>query len=400
MSKYAIALDIGTTNISGALIDVAAQKILASLEVPNQQMVYGDDVITRLKMASSPEGMEQLHAKLIDSLDTVTDLLVTHAALQKHRVTTIVAVGNVAMYHLALRLPVATLARAPFVPVSTEEVRMKATALGIKDFPDAEFHFLPNIGGFVGSDALAVIMATALHRSNDVKLAVDLGTNGEVILGNDQRIFVASTAAGPAFEGWHINCGMRPAPGAIISFDLKDDVPMVTTMNDATPSGIASSGLIAVVSALVRNRYLDGSGRLKQESFTLYSGKGKTIYINQDDIREIQLAKSAIHTAITLLQNVCGMSSSALKEVIITGKFGGSLQKEDLFTIGMVPPELKDCRFVFTENLALKGVSLMVVEDRLKELRDISPMIQHVELHKQTNFQEEFAKGLIFGPAD
>lgn len=394
MSNYAIALDIGTTNISGALVDVDKKRVLSTVDRPNEQLIYGDDVISRLKIAGTKEGARELNKKLIHSIDSAMGLLVTQAKLDKNKIAKILAVGNAVMYHLTFLFPINTLAHAPFLPFETKLIKEKAEDIGLKDFSKAEFIFLPNVGGFVGSDAIGVILATEMHKKKSLRLAIDLGTNGEVILGNSKNILVTSTAAGPAFEGWHISCGMKPSPGAIISFKRKKNKTILKTIGDYPPVGIASSGLIEIISVLIKEGYIDKTGRLKGEEFKVYNNGNRSIYISQRDVREIQLAKSAIHTAINVLTANYNMRN--IEEVIVTGKFGGSLNKEDLARIGIIPPTLKAKKFNFIENLALKGASLILIEDRLEELDSILQITKHIELHKERSFQEEFAKGLHF----
>jgi len=397
MSKLAIALDIGTTNINSALIDTEEKKVLLTLDVANEQVAHGDDVITRLKFATTnKDGIKELHKKLINSVDNLLSSLLSQARVKKSDVKTILAVGNAAMYHLTLLLPVDKLASAPFLPSQTQLVRKAASSIGLRSFSKAEFIFMPNIGGFVGSDAIAVILAEGINKSKDINLAIDLGTNGEVILGNKERILVASTAAGPAFEGWHISCGTRPSAGAIISFGMNGEKITLKTIDDITPTGTASSGLIEVISAMIKEGYIDKTGRLKNNEFIIYKDKEKKISINQKDIREIQLAKSAIHTAVKLLKDNYKIEYSDIKNVTLTGRFGFSLKKEDLVTIGLIPEDLRNSNAHFIGNLALEGASSIILKDRMDEVDSILNITKHVELQNQRNFQDEFARGLHF----
>jgi len=300
------------------------------------------------------------------------------------------------MYHLTLLFPVETLATAPYEAFESKLIKKEASGLGLKKFSKTEFIFLPNIGGFVGSDALGVIIATNMHKNGPVKLAIDLGTNGEIILGNKDKILVTSTAAGPAFEGWHISCGMRPAPGAIIHFDIKNSKTSVKTIGNLLPKGIAGSGLIKIIGKLVENGRIDKTGRLTPDVFTVYEKGKRKIYLNQKDIREVQLAKSAIFTAITFLKINYDLDYQNLYETIVTGRFGGALDAKDLLRIAAVPREAGGKKFNFIENLALKGASILLAENRIEEIESILKITKHVELQKEKAFQEEFAKGLAF----
>lgn len=396
MNKFAIALDIGTTNIGGTLIDLDKKEVVSALDRPNEQIIYGDDIISRLKFAIAKNGTEELNKKLINSINSVIDLLVSQARVEKKYVTTILAVGNAAMYHLTLLLPVETLARAPFKPFKSELIKNKAEDIGLKGFTKSEFIFLPNIGGFVGSDAIGVVLALDIHKRNGMVLAIDLGTNGEVILGNNKKILVSSTAAGPAFEGWHISCGSRPVQGAIISFEIDRAKISLKTIGGRPTTGIASSGLIRIVSAMIEKGIIDKTGRLSQGHFTIYENGEREILLDQKDIREIQLAKSAIHTAVNLLKENYCIEYEDIDEVVVTGRFGGSLNKEDLVKIGIVPRGLEQKRFRFVEDLALRGASAVLTADRMDEIGRIIKLAKHIELRGEQGFQEKFIKGLHF----
>lgn len=400
MKRLAIALDIGTTNISGSLVDLETRRRILSLEEPNEQIVYGDDLISRLKHASGPgEGLARLKESVINSLDSIVQQLLAGGLARRRDLVKIVAVGNTAMYHLALGLPTGTLARAPFSPLHTELVRKKASEAGFSGLASCEFIFLPCIGGFVGSDAIGVMMALRMHKLKDIQLAIDLGTNGEIILGNSGKILVTSTAAGPAFEGWHVSCGTRPVPGAIISYEREGDGINLETIGGIAPASIASSGLINIMGSLIREGRIDSTGRLTPGRFVIYDNGQKEISINQKDVREIQHAKSAVCTAIKLLKEDYGIEYADIDRVAITGKFGGLLLKEDLLRIGIIPEELEEKKFDFAENLALRGAESVLTEDRMAELEPILTVTRHIELHRQAAFQEEFAEGLRFSRA-
>jgi len=400
MSRLAIALDIGTTNISGSLVDPEAKRRILTLEKPNEQIAYGDDLISRLKHASgSGEGPARLRESLLNSLDSIVHQLISEGMARRRDLARIVAVGNTAMYHLTLSLPAATLARAPFSPLHTELVRKKAGEVGFSDLPSCEFIFLPCVGGFVGSDAIGVMMALRMHKQKGIQLAIDLGTNGEVILGNSEKILVTSTAAGPAFEGWHVSCGSRPVDGAIISYEREGDGINLETIGGVPPTGIASSGLINITSSLIREGRIDSTGRLTPGRFVIYDSGEKEIFINQKDVREIQHAKSAVRTAIKLLREDYGIEYADIDRVAITGKFGGMLLKEDLLRIGIIPEDLEEKKFDFEENLALRGAESVLTGDGMAELDSILETTGHIELHRQAAFQEEFAEGLRFSRA-
>lgn len=362
--NYAIALDIGTTNLQAALLDARTGAEVDYLVMRNSQAVYGADIITRLAKSLKEKSLrEKIRASLVNDIALIAGFLLKHNALDKSALKKIAACGNSAMHHLLLGLPLENLARAPFRPSYTNKI-FTATLekLGIKNVSDsAPFMFLPNLGGFVGSDALSVIVDTEMYKSEKAVLAIDLGTNGEIMLGSKNGIVVASTSAGPAFEGWHANCGV---PGSAI----------IDMISDLRASGtISKSGSLA-------------------EKKTVYRFGNKDVEVTQNDVREFQLAKAAISAAISVVRR---NFKGEIDKIYITGLFGSKLNKENARKIGILPDDISLNRVFVKERSALNGVTRLLKSKNISsKLKSITSKITHVELHKEPDFQEAFVSSI------
>jgi len=391
---FAVALDIGTSNISGMLMRPPDPKPVAVSRVLNSQSVFGSDVMTRLNLAISRKpGLSSLRRAVVENLEALIYSLISEARVYEHQVLRILAVGNSAMRHLALGIDPRGLATAPFKPSLDKKIyRARAEDLGFKVCPGASLEFLPNIGGFVGSDALAVIIACGMYRSALPVLAIDIGTNGEIIIGNKKRILAASTSAGPAFEGRHISCGIPARDGAIETVALKSGRLFCRTIGDSDPKGICGSGLIDLVSVLLDKGILESSGKIKDKKFRICGG----IYITQGDIRELQLAKAAIQAAVRILSARFGRCEPAGK-VFLTGAFGSRISKPNAKRIGIIPKDMDLENVSILEDGALHGAGLILSSDKLeKTALRLYERITHVELHKEKAFQDEFVEAMRF----
>ena len=394
-ARYGIALDIGTSKLEGVLVDLSSLKTISSSSSVNSQELFGRDVISRLNYAISKDaGLEKLNREVVSSVDTVISALVSKASISEDVVSRIICVGNSAMHHLLLSLPPEALAKAPFKPLHIKETyRGKAGGLGLKRCPETDLEFLPNLGGFVGSDALAVIISSGMYKSKAPVLAVDIGTNGEVILGNKDRILAASTSAGPAFEGWHISCGMPAIDGAIEFVEIKQDGLVFKTIGARRrPKGVCGSGLIDLIRCLLSLAILDETGRLKGGKVKLSAG----LYITQEDIRELQLAKAAIMAAIAILQRKFNLEV-VIDNVFLTGRFGSRIQTANAQAIGIIPAAVDLKKVVVAPNGALEGARLILSSNELeKKALGLYNKISHVELHKERDFQDEFVRATRF----
>ena len=365
--RYAIALDIGTTNIQALLIDTVSKKQIDYLFTKNTQSLYGKDIMTRLDLSLRNKNIRgKINKSMIEDLTLLIGFILKRNKLSVKRLSKVIACGNSAMHHLLLRLPLESLARAPFRPVHLGEIFK--TTLGKLEIERKDnkipFIFLPNLGGFVGSDALCVIIETDMYKNKKPTLAIDLGTNGEIILGSKKKVLVTSTSAGPAFERWRVGCG------------------------------IYGSVLIDIIDELLKNGSIDKSGFMKSGLQTFKIGD-RYVNITQKDVREFQLAKAAISSGIKILRERFG--STNIHKVYITGLFGAKINKKSAKGIGILPWDIDLNNVEIKQNLALLGARTLLSPGNIKKkLNSIVNKIEHIELHKEPRFQDTFTKAIPF----
>lgn len=395
--KFGVALDIGTTDIKGSLLDISSKRELARASVPNEQKAFGQDVITRLYFATEKKGLKELNRRAISAVNKLLIQLAKDASVDPCQIKEIIAVGNSAMYHLMLMIKPDTLARAPFLPAEKELKTKNAGKMGISVGKDATFRFLPNISGFVGSDILASILTTGMHKEKSYNLIIDMGTNGEIALGSKNKIFVASCASGPAFEGRHIRCGMPARDGAIIAAKGAKKGFSLVTVGKTAPKGISGSGLIDVISILLNKNVITRRGNMKPEKVTIYKGGIKEVYLTQKDVREVQLAKAALASGVEVLRRRAGIGIKALKRFYITGSFGEGINKRNAKNIGLLPKEISLDRVKFLKDGALSGAKKYLLDSNCrKEINSILAKCKHIELHRDRDFEEIFTASMYF----
>lgn len=390
-------LDIGTTTISGAILDKDKVKIVASDFVLNGQIRFGDDLISRIDFAlRKVTNAVTLQKAAVSSVNKLLDMLLAKGRRRREDISGVFCVCNTAMHHLFLGIDTSSLITPPYKSTQKSEITIYADRIGLKLKENTPLTFLPNIEGFVGSDALAVIIASGIYKTRAIKLAIDMGTNGEVVLGNKDMIFVASAAAGPAFEGRHISCGMPAVKGAIESLRIKGERIKLGVIGGGTPKGICGSGLIDAASVMLKSGIMDSSGRMSSPEFILYN-KGKTkVSVTQQDIRRLQLAKAAIYAAVKILLRKSRINKEDIKEVFFTGSFGNVVNPESIVAIGMVP-RIDKRRMRFLKKGALEGLKIYLSEPSLKKkLTSILSKIRHIPLLGK-GFSEEFTSSMFMG---
>jgi uncharacterized 2Fe-2S/4Fe-4S cluster protein (DUF4445 family) len=399
-----LAVDIGTTKVAGYLIDLESGKTLASKGLMNPQISYGEDVVARIVAASkSPADAARLQALLAEALSQLTADLCAETDTKPEDVVETVVVGNTAIHHLFLGLPVKQLGLSPYVPATDVSLDIKAREIGLQIAPGAYVHLLPNIAGYVGADHVAMLLATRLADTNGVTLAIDIGTNTEICLNYKGKMTSVSCASGPAFEGAHIRFGMRAAPGAIEHVRLEEGRLEVQTIAGEPPIGICGSGLLDIVAQLRLNDFLDRGG--KMSTHPLIRNQNGTsefvlaerpdlddITISQKDVRELQLAKAAIRLGIQALVEAEGLTENDLEQVIIAGAFGTFIDVESAITIGMLP-DLPLERFKQVGNAAGTGARLALISQSEREkANQIAQRDGYIELAKVPNFNRKFAQ--------
>lgn len=407
-----LALDIGTTKLAGYILDLDSGRTLASRGVMNPQISHGEDIIARLVYAlKSPTHARKLQETVVNALNGLTTETCAEIGVDPGEILEAVAVGNTAMHHLLLNLPIEHLAVSPFMPAVNEAMDVQANDIGLRIAPGAYVHTLPNIAGFVGADHVAMLLATGITRSPDTSLALDIGTNTEVSLIRNGEAFCVSCASGPAFEGAHIKHGMRAAPGAIEHVRIADNMVEYQTIGGAPPSGICGSGMLDALAQLYETGIVSGRGRMgdhprvrevngKREFVLVYEaerGDKPAITITQDDVRELQLAKGAIRTGINVLLQSAGCPERELDEIVIAGAFGSYIDVDSASMISMLPSLATD-KFRQVGNAAGTGARLALISrGKRDEASEIAKDVRYVELSTYPDFMNIFVDATRIG---
>jgi len=411
--QLGLAIDLGTTKVAGYLVDLSDGRTLAAKGIVNPQISYGEDIISRVTrvMNSATEGV-QMQKLAVEALNRLAVDLCAEVGANTEEIVEAVVVGNTAMHHLLVGLPVRQLALSPFVPSVSMALDVKARDLCLHIAPGAYCHLLPNIAGFVGADHVAMLLATDLWQAEGPVVALDIGTNTEVSLIANGKITAVSCASGPAFEGYQIKHGMRAASGAIERVRIADDGIQCQTIDEAPPVGICGSGVIDVMAQLYLAGVIDKGGRImdshprvhtrkKQREFVLVSdeelGRHPSIVITQKDVRELQLAKSAIRTGIQVLLETSGCSEEELNQVVIAGAFGTYIDVSSAIVIGMLPPIPLD-RFQQVGNAAGTGARLALISlSKRAQAEAVASRVHYIELASAPNFTQTFIQASYIG---
>lgn len=394
-SGYFIALDIGTTTVVCYLLDGRTGETMASVSQLNPQTIYGADVISRIQSALH-HGSQLLTKGIRDGITQLITKACEESGISSKAITLISLVGNPAMQQLFLDLSVENLAEIPFSPILTEPKQICAKAC-LPLCPDADLLVLPDISGFVGADTVACILASEIYKQDDITLLIDIGTNGEMILGNKERMLACSTAAGPALEGANIRFGMRGQKGAIDHVWMEEKQLKFSVIGNGSAKGICGSGLIDAIAVFLENGWINKRGRIQGNEEI--DGQrviqiSETVYLTQNDIREVQLAKGAIAAGIHMLMLTMHLSLEQIDHVILAGAFGTYMNAESACRIGMIPEELED-RITAVGNAAGIGAQLAVCDQDLFFMTDtIVKKTEFIELADLPEFRKAFAKGM------
>ena len=408
---HGIAVDLGSTKIAVYLVDLATGRVVEAQGAPNPQVAYGEDVISRINYAMlHSEGTRQLQGAAVQAINAVVSALCAAHGLETSEVLEYTLVGNTAMHHLFLGLPTAQLALAPYVASVVRPLEIKAREVNLAAAPGAYVYLPPAVAGFVGSDHVAMLLASWLEEQGTF-LRVDIGTNTEMSLAHVGRIRAVSCASGPAFEGAHIGCGIKAAPGAIerVWIDPSSGDIRLTTIDDAPPIGLCGSGILDCVAAMRRAGMLNARGAIQpghprirkgsagaQELVLAASDNGPEVTVTQHDIERIQLAKGAIRSGIEVLLDAAGIAYHDIDSVILAGAFGTYIDPLSAIEIGMFPSIPVD-RIHQVGNAAGVGAKQMLVSTLLrKKALDLAPRIEYLELTVYPRYSRFFAHALRF----
>ena len=417
---YGLALDIGTTTVVGALTDLNTGAVAAVQSTLNGQASFGADVISRASYTmTEPDGLATLQNRIIETINTLFDQLLAVAGVARENVYEAITVGNATMLHILLGIDPQPISVAPFIPTIEQQVTLPASDIGLRLHPQARLSTLPHLGAYVGADIVAGVLATGIGREKDEKLRlyIDVGTNGEIVLGAARRTLATSAPAGPAFEGAQIRCGMRASDGAIEGVQITDDVYLQNIGGELRPIGICGSGLVDAVAQLIECGLVDSSGlllrpeqargrvndalvnRLVQVNGVrafLLSSPQEGIVLTQPDIRALQFAKGAIAAGVAVLMDYLGVKAEDLDEVLLAGSFGSYINPASARTIGLVPWVPVE-RIVAVGNAAGEGAKIALLSFREREAANRIPeFVEYVELSGRPEFNEVFTEALGF----
>ena len=415
---YGMAFDIGTTTVAGYLVDLNKGSTLATVSTLNPQVQYGADVISRITFAdSSPDGLDLLRTSIVRAVNDLIGEAARKAGINRESIYDLIFVGNPCMHHLFLGIDPGQLGRAPYQPFIRTSVSLNAYSAGLDINKSAIMSWLPIVAGFVGADTVSMLLAHPLEEEAGVTLAVDIGTNGEVVLASRGALWACSAAAGPAFEGYSMKSGIRAQNGAIDSVWIDTNGVSYHVIGEGKPQGICGSGLVDAVSGLLTTGHLDRSGRLSSSEnvdpiseriverdgllvFLLATREetrdGREVVITQKDIRHLQLAKAAIAAGIKILLAEAGLQWNDVEKVILAGAFGLYLKPESIKTIKLLG-EIPSDRIRAVGNAAGMGAqnALLSVEDR-ENAAELVNKINYVELAGRADFVDLFMKELSF----
>lgn len=410
--SFGLAVDIGTTTIAMYMMNLITGEEVDVISQVNKQRNYGADVISRINFTMEKEdGLNRLQESIITQLNEMIDALCENNNINPENIYNVAIVGNTTMTHLLLGLPCKNIALAPYIPITTEELDIDSKKLNMNI--NGIISIMPGIASYVGSDITAGILSSKLMKNDKYSLLLDLGTNGEMAIGNKDRVITCSTAAGPAFEGTNIKYGIGGVKGAICKVDLGEDV-IYDTIDNAKPIGICGSGVLDVVAQLLKYNIIDETGRLydqgeikddklrsrlvsNMKEFILFNNDdGDIISITQKDIREVQLAKAAISAGLNILLNEANLTTDDIEHVYIGGGFGNFMNVESCLEIGMIPRELKE-KIISIGNCAGYGAKQYLLSKRLRKItNDIINKSTYIELSKRVDFQEYFVDCMTF----
>ena len=398
------AFDIGTTTIAGDLLDSEDGRMLAVESRMNPQAQYGADVIMRANYALE-HGTDVLSRCIREAVNEMLGVLAGDAGISREDIFQVCIVGNTCMHHLFLGISPASLVHAPYTPAVSERLVLNAGDYGLDVQRKAELIMLPDIAGYVGADTCGCLLALRQDQKDEISLMIDIGTNGEMVLGNRNRLVTCSTAAGPAFEGAKIECGMRGAAGAVDHVKYENGKWDYTTVGNQPAAGLCGSGLIDLVAGLLDAGMLDENGALssgqeKQGVFMLVpteqAGNERGVYLTQKDIGEVQLAKAAIAAGIQMLMKRLGITEEEICSVYIAGAFGNYMDPVSAGKIGLLPAALVK-KVEPVGNAAGEGAKIALVNEReMLEMDELVGKIDFVELAASGDFQDYFIDELGF----
>ncbi|TAN44087.1 MAG: DUF4445 domain-containing protein [Nitrospirae bacterium] len=409
--RYGIAVDIGTTTVVVYLINLMTGQIVDVGSTYNSQMRYGDDVITRIVYATEGGGLNELRDAVVGDINTIVNSMKERHHIETCEIETAAVAGNTTMAHIFWGLNPATIREEPYIPTLNKFPLWKAGTAKVEINKQAPLYTVPCVASYVGGDIVAGVLASKMHRNAEVALFMDIGTNGEIAIGNNEWLMTAACSAGPCFEGSGIRCGMRATPGAIesVKIDPQTYEATIGVIGGGHPMGICGSGMIDAVSEMFLTGVLNQKGKFVREKsskikdgeegpeFIFYHDEklNRDIVLTEVDIENLLRAKAAIYAGVTTLLGEVGFTLDSIEKVYIAGGFGNYINIERAIILGMLPDMPLD-RFVFMGNTSVTGTYLCLLsEDLRREAEEIASKMTYIELSVSRNFMDEYMSALF-----
>ncbi len=408
--QYGVAVDIGTTTIVVFLIDLTNGNLVDVASTYNSQIRFGDDVITRIVHATEHNKLKELNDAVIADINLLLSIIRKAHRINIDSIDCFVVAGNTTMMHLFLALDPSAIREEPYIPTANNFPLAFAGELGIKANPDIPIYSFPCVASYVGGDIVSGVLATQLHKKQELSMFIDIGTNGEIVIGNAELLVAAACSAGPCFEGSGIKHGMRATDGAIEGVKINHEtfeVELKVIGENIKPTGICGSGMIDAIAEMFFAGIIDQKGRLQKDvsgrvregedglEFVVYSGEGRDIVLAESDIENIIRAKAAIYAGFSTLLKEVGYTFDDIQKVYIAGGFGKFLDIEKAIIIGMLP-ELPKERFQYMGNTSVTGAYLCILSRKLRaEAEEIAKKMTYIELSVSHSFMNEYISGLF-----
>jgi uncharacterized 2Fe-2S/4Fe-4S cluster protein (DUF4445 family) len=416
---YSVVMDIGTTSLWGQLLDLNSRQTLAEASAYNPQISYGDDVITRIVHSQKPGGLEKLQQVVVEGLNTIIDQLVEKSGIEREYISHITAAGNTVMTHLLVGLDPKYIRETPYTPIANfiPPVRAIRVGLNVSDF--VYLYTFPLVASYVGGDIVSGVLSSGMYQRQELTLYIDIGTNGEIVVGNADWLMTASCSAGPAFEGGGLRCGMRATAGAIERFHINPDTlePMIVTIDKVKAKGICGSGAINILAEFLETGVLDPNGKFNrscstkriregQDGFEYVlaykeeTGAEEDVVITEADIDNLIRAKAAMFAGYQCLLAKLDLTFKDLEQVIIAGAFGDFIDLDKAITIGLLP-EIPRERYIFIGNGSLLGAKLISLSNELLDDGErIARKMTNIELSEDNSFMDKYMAGMFLPHTD
>ncbi len=419
-TAYGVAIDVGTTTIAVYLADLSTRDLLDQASAYNAQIACGEDVISRIMYARDPSRRQELQDRAVSTVNALIDDILERQHLTPDDLTVAVVAGNTTMTHLLLGLEPAFIRLEPYIGAAGRFPPVPAARLGLRLHPEAVVDCLPDVGAYVGGDITSGVLRTGMHQEETVTLFLDVGTNGEMVLGNSDWLITCACSAGPAFEGAGAASGMRALPGAIeeVWIDPATREPTITTIGDEPPRGLCGSGLIALLGELLVTGLISKSGRIVGEGLTNRVRHGENgleyvvvwaaetatgerdIVIDETDIQNLMRAKAAVYAGAVVLCDSVGIGITEVERVLIGGSFGRHIDVEKAIQIGLLP-DLPWERFTYLGNTSLQGAYLaLTCREHRRELDEVAAKMTYLELSADNRFMDAFTSALFLPHTD